>query len=949
MKALKRNFRYLLSGVCMLFTALSLLGAPSNAYTQVSGTLQGQILDPSGAAVPDALITLAEGGRVFNTRSLNNGLYRFGSIPPGNYTITVDAQGFAVYARADILIRQAQSLNISLKIAEQLQELTVTEKANGVSVDPNENAGALVINGSALDGLSDDPAQLQNELQALAGPAAGPNGGQIYIDGFSGGQLPPKSSIREIRVNQNPFSAEFDRIGYGRIEILTKPGSDKFSGHIMSLGIDSALNTANPLVTVQPSYYMYILQGDVAGPLSKHSSFFLSTLYQQQQNQSIVDAINPASVNSTLQQALANPSSQLSLAPRVDLQVGTNNTVSVRDSFTRSIQTGNGVGALNLAQQANNVNNYENDLQVSDTVVVNSHLINETHFQWRRVRNQQIAGFTAPTITVQGAFIDGGSNSGTVKDHQDIFELQNYSTTSLGKHTIRFGTRLRAYRDANESTSGSNGNYIFQSPTQYVAQAPAQYQATVIKNPLARALLFDASLFYQDEWHWKPNLTLSYGLRYEGQNYIHDHADFGPRLAIAWAPGHPGTGSPKTVLRVGYGWFYDRFTVPNFFSSSTGTPYVTEAIHENGVNQQSYVIDTPSFYTPNAPVPPSTLASDSSSRPTIYTIDPHFHAALSMQGGVGIDRQIGKSNTVNVTYLFTRGVHQYLSNTVTAPTFDAARYMVTGPLPSLYNDQFQSGGIFNENQIIVTSTVNYRKLVLRGSYTYSEAESDTQGVNFFPSVAQDPGLDYGRATFGIHHRFFMLATYSAPKGIIIAPLLVAQSGTPYNVTLGSDLTGNNQFNARPTYGTCGTPGVISTAYGCLDSDPTGKGEALVPFDSATGPANVVFHIRASKVIGVGPHIVGANGAQSAQGGGSVNGRGLSGNQAQTKLDASVPRKYSITFIAGALNLFNVVNRGTPNGVLSSPLFGTSQTLAGGSFASPTAGNRTIFFQSLFSF
>ena len=121
-------------------------------------------------------------------------------------------------------------------------------------MNPDENGGAIVLNGSDLDALSDDPDQLQNELQALAGPAAGPNGGQIYIDGFEGGQLPPKSSIREIRINQNPFSAEFNRIGYGRIEILTKPGSDKFSGHLGVFGSTSALNTANPLVQTQPSY-----------------------------------------------------------------------------------------------------------------------------------------------------------------------------------------------------------------------------------------------------------------------------------------------------------------------------------------------------------------------------------------------------------------------------------------------------------------------------------------------------------------------------------------------------------------------------------------------------------------------------------------------------------------------------------------------------------------------
>jgi hypothetical protein len=118
--------------------------------------------------------------------------------------------------------------------------------------------------------------------------------------------------------------------------------------------------------------------------------------------------------------------------------------------------------------------------------------------------------------------------------------------------------------------------------------------------------------------------------------------------------------------------------------------------------------------------------------------------------------------------------------------------------------------------------------------------------------------------------------------------LAAQSGTPYNLTIGSDLTGNNQFNARPTYGTCGEAGVLSTPYGCLDTDPTGKGERILPYDIGTGPANVVFHLRVSKVIGIGPRIEGATGAGGGQQSGSVNGRGLSGGQAQVKLDATVP-------------------------------------------------------------
>lgn len=953
MTLLKRSPRSILPKLFLLLIAVFLtLNCTSRATAQKTGELHGQVLDPTGALVPGATVTLSSGSNVTSTKSEADGVYTFRAVAPGSYNLSVTAEGFAPFSKSEVEVTagRTRQLNLSLKIATQEQDVNVTGQTNGVSVNPDENSSAIVIKGSDLDALSDDPDELQNELQALAGPAAGPSGGQIYIDGFTGGQLPPKSSIREIRVNQNPFSAEFDKIGYGRIEILTKPGSDKFSGHATSLGSDSALNTQNPLIHQQPSYYLYLLQGDVNGPLTKHASYFFNAFRIQRETQNIVDTLDPQNPSAAFNAAVANPSSFFTANPRFDFQLGKNNTLSIRDSYSRSEQTGSGISSLSLPEQAYDVHNQENAIQLSDTIVVNSHIINETRFQWRRIRSNQVSTYLTPTITVSGVFTTGGNNSGVVRDHQDVFELQNYSTATAGKHTIRFGTRLRAYRDANFSTSGANGYYTFQSLNEYLNKTPNQYQATVITNPLARALLFDGALFYQDDWRWKPNFTLSYGLRYEGQNRIRDHADWGPRIALAWAPGHPGKKPAKTVLRAGYGWFYDRFTVPNSFSAATGTPYIIQAIHQNGTNQRNYVVKNPGFYDPTTPVSPGVLESLSSSLPTNYSIDHHFHAALSMQGGVGIDQQIGKIGTFNVTYLYTRGVHQYLSNNVTAPDFDPATYTVIGALPDVYDYQFQSGGIFNQHQIIVTANTRLRKLSLHTSYTFNEAKSDTQGVTYFPSVSKDPGLDYGRASFGIHQRLFMLGTYSAPHRIIFAPLLAAQSGTPYNFSIGGDLTGNNQFNARPTYGVCGAADVVSTPYGCLDTNPVGKGEKMIPYGLGTGPANVVFHMRVSKVIGIGPVIEGTKGGPGGpQGGGSVSGRGLSGNNSRPQLDATVSRRYSLTFVVGALNLFNIVNLGPPNGVLNSRLFGKTQSLASGPFGSPTPGNRTVFLQAMFNF
>jgi hypothetical protein len=916
-----------------------------------TAALRGHVQDPSGAVVPNAVISLTGSGQTFQARSGADGQYTFRALPAGSYSVTAGAKGFAPLTLPDVVLTagEVKSLNLPLAIAVEQQEVTVEGQNQTVNISSDQNAGAVVLQGSALDALSDDPDELQNELTALAGPAAGPNGGDIYIDGFEGGQLPPKSSILEVRVNQNPFSAEYDRIGYGRIEIITKPGTQKLHGSIGGYGTDSVLATANPFLAQKPSYYQYGVNGQISGPVSKTSTYFLDFDFFDRQNQMIVDALNPANLSSNFSASNPSPTIWVDVDPRFDFQVSKNNFVSIRDQYASYSAHGLKVGALVLPQQAVSALNWSNELQVGDTWIINPHLLMEPRFDWRRVSNSTTPNFSTPSVTVQGAFTTGGNNLGFLQDHEDIFMLQNYGTATVGPHTLRFGARARAYRDADSTTSGSNGSYYFATVAAYQAGTPTQYSATVITNPLARLLLFDGSVFVQDDWRISRSFLLGLGLRYEGQNYIHDHADWAPRLAFAWTPAHRGTAPPKTVIRAGYGWFYGRF-IMNMNNNSGSEPYILPALHDNLVNQKSYTVSNPGFYDPSTPEPASVLATYSSSIPTYHSVDPHFHAALDMQAGIGVDHQIAKKITGNITYLYTQGVHQYLTNNVTAPVFDVADYTITGPPPAAYNEQFQSGGFYRQNQLIFSSSAALKHLTVTGNYVLNEAKSDTQGVNSFPSVAEDPGLDYGRSTFGIRHRFLMVGSYTAPHGFVVAALLAAQSGTPYNLTIGNDLTGNNQFNARPAYGTCGAPNVVATKYGCLDTNPAGKNEPIVPYGVGLGPSNAIVHVRVSKVIGIGPRIEKAGEGQSfTPGGGNVSGRGIGGGGASVRLDAAAPRRYNLTLVAGANNLFNIVNLGTPNGVLLSPLFGQTETLASGQFGSPTPGTRTIVFQTNFSF
>ena len=198
-----------------------------------TATLRGVVTDETGAVIPAAKVTAngPNGARSVNTG--NDGSYTLAGLPPGDYTVEAAATGLVLPENMQVTLSAGvRALNLQMKVAATRQEITVRESDATVNTDAASNASAVTIKGSDLEALSDDPEDLQSDLQALAGPSAGPSGGQIFIDGFSGGQLPPKESIREIRINQNPFSPEYDKIGLGRIEILTKPGADTLRGAV---------------------------------------------------------------------------------------------------------------------------------------------------------------------------------------------------------------------------------------------------------------------------------------------------------------------------------------------------------------------------------------------------------------------------------------------------------------------------------------------------------------------------------------------------------------------------------------------------------------------------------------------------------------------------------------------------------------------------------------------
>src|ERR1700680_3479431 len=304
--------------ICWLVLFLS-----SSLYAQ-TGTLRGFVMDESGAVIPRASVTLnGPGGLVKATLADDNGLYSFAGLMPGNYTVQASAPELGLAAPLTVALQSgAQTLNIQLRIASTAQQVTVQEQAVSVSTEASNNASAVLLRGADLEALSDDPEDLQADLMALAGPAAGPSGGSIFIDGFSGGQLPAKDSIREIRINQNPFSPEYDKLGLGRIEILTKPGSDKFRGTLTYNFANDFWNSRNPYAAKKAPFSLHELGASLSGAINKRASFFLDLRQEFTDNGSIINGAivdrSTLAIIDPYTSTFLTPQRRTTVSPRVD-------------------------------------------------------------------------------------------------------------------------------------------------------------------------------------------------------------------------------------------------------------------------------------------------------------------------------------------------------------------------------------------------------------------------------------------------------------------------------------------------------------------------------------------------------------------------------------------------------------------------------------------------------
>jgi hypothetical protein len=752
----------------------------SKAQTTGPSSIAGAVVDQTGGALVGTQLELLtpSGNVVRSVTTDSSGTFRFEAVPPGTYDIRAALDGFrTTTTRVRVAATSAaqRPLRVTMPLATVEQEITVSNVADQVNTRAENNLDAVSIDQQLLGQL---PMLDQDYLGSLShfldASAVGTGGPTIVVNGMEVSSLNvPASAVQQIKINQDPYSAEYSRPGRGRIEILTKPGSQTYTGEFDGTYRSGRFNARNAFAGSRSTEQRQLVDATLGGPVGHggRTSFFLSTLESSDDQQATVLATTNSG---PLVEVVTQPTRRVSLSASVIHQRGNSNTFSIRPAYQYESSRNRGVGGRTLASAGTNFEHREEQLTYLQQTVFSATVLNQFQLLVGEEREPTRSVSPLQAILVNGAFIGGGAQVDLLRTERH-FQLTQSLAWTIATHFVQFGVQVPDWsRRGFEDRSNFGGTFSFANLDAFEHDRPyafVQQRGNGVIAPVEKLI----GAYVKDSWQAGKQLSISYGVRYDWQNFVTDHNNVAPRISLAYALRN------SNILRGGAGLFFDR----------TGPIAIADTLQSRPGGLQRVVLTNPDY-----PDPFATTSFDQQPL-SVTQFATGMKIPYAVQYSLAFEHQLQKSTTVSITYSGAKGVDLFRSRDINAPAPSSA-YRVRPDARYGAIRQIESTGRQRSDSI---------QAMLRGRvtrwfsgqmlYTFGHANNDTGGIGSFPANDYDLAAEWSRADFDRRHRFALLGRITATHIVDIGASIATSSGVPYTELLGIDLYNNGRGGARP--------------------------------------------------------------------------------------------------------------------------------------------------------
>jgi hypothetical protein len=811
----------LLALAVLLSSSAVFAANPSSATPLSTPPITGVVADPTGAIVPGAEIDLldASGAMAGSYHSGGDGTFQVVPPHPGNFTLVVSEPGFEttktpVLIAAPVAVTSAAGpshpfaapLRIVLPIAALSTNVRVSADSNDDLTASDDNQDASVMTAGDLKALPIFDNDLAGAMSAFLDDSAEATGGSgLIVDGVEANRATVSASaVQEVRINQDPYSAQYYWPGRGQMEIITKSAADHYHGQFNFLFRDSRLNAQNALAPVKPAEQRRVYEGHVTGPIffAPKSSFLASFNRAEEDVDAVVFAnlaATPANPSGFFQANVPAPTRDTEFSARAAHQFSDRHSAYAEYSYEDWTGQNQGVGGQSLAQVGYNNQYREDDLKFHVDSTLSAVLLNQFSIVGEHDFSHNANANEAARINVAGYFTTGSAQNDALSTDYNL-RIYDSMTWTHGHHFVKFGAGVpHMNRRAFDDNTNALGSYTF-GPTlgpdgvTVLTTALQNYEnnrpSGFYQNSGDLHFIYhqqEAGAFVQDQYKFNQRFSVTPGLRYDWLNFLaNKRLGFSPRVSFAWVLDEHS----KTVVRGGGGIYYDR----------TGSGSLLDLVRFEGLQPRRRAVTlslNPVTEPATGCVPIGNCVNLATAPVQRVELSPNPRIPYQMQYGLSVERQLGEKATGVVSVYSMRDIGAFRSVDINAPTpqsgYTERPNPAYGRIRQMQTEGFLTGSGFD---------ISYRGRLNKyftgwGRYTWSHYESNSEGIGWFPQNQNAPNDNWANANFDRRNRLGMYAMFHPESVLNLSAGIFANTGRPWTPTTGTDPYGDGLFNARP--------------------------------------------------------------------------------------------------------------------------------------------------------